>query len=87
MANYEILKKFVKSNVGIAIVSKICLEDEDANGLFAKDMSQYFPNLTYGLIVKKGKIINPLLQEFINMLRTEKLLKIQSSKHKNMRLN
>ena len=43
-----------------------------------KDVSNYFPSLTYGLMIKKGKILHPLLQEFMNMLQTEKLLKIQN---------
>jgi len=78
MANYEILKKFIKADVGIALVSSICLEDEGDKDFVQKDMSNYFPSLTYGLMVKKGKIIHPLLQEFMNMLQTTKLLQIQS---------
>ncbi len=77
MANYEILKKFVKAGVGIALVSKICLEDEADKDLVSRDMSEYFPDLTYGIIIKKGKIAHPLLQEFITMLQTLKLLDIQ----------
>ncbi len=79
MANYEILKKFVKAGVGIAIVSSICLEDESDQELVGRDLSDHFPSLTYGIMIKKGKIANPLLQEFMNMLCTSKLLKAQMS--------
>lgn len=77
MANYEILKKFIKADVGIAIVSSICLEDESDSDLVGRDLSDYFPGLTYGIMIKKGKIIHPLLQEFMNILQTSKLLRAQ----------
>jgi DNA-binding transcriptional LysR family regulator len=79
MANYEILKKFVKAGVGISIVSSICLEDEGDQDLVGRDLSDLFPSLTYGIMIKKGKIPHPLLQEFMDMLQTSKLLKAQSA--------
>ncbi len=78
MANYEILKKFVKAGVGIAIVSSICLEDEGDQDLVGRNLSDYFPSLTYGIMIKKGKIAHPLLQEFMDILQVSKLLKAQS---------
>ena len=74
MANYEILKKFVKAQVGIAVVSNICLEDEADSDLVGRDLSAYFPSLTYGVMLKKGKIVPPLLQKFIDFLQHEKFL-------------
>ncbi len=75
MANYEILKKFVKAGVGIAIVSNICLEDEGDKELIGRDLSEYFPSLTYGIMIKKGKVPHSLLQKFMDMLTTKKFLK------------
>ncbi len=69
MANYEILKKFVKADVGVAIVSGICLENEADKDLVGRDLSQYFPSLTYGMMVKKEKIPHTLLQEFMQMMK------------------
>jgi len=74
MANYEILKKFVKAGVGIVIVSSICLEDESDKELIGRDLSSHFPSLIYGIMVKKGKILHPLLKKFIEMLKESKLL-------------
>lgn len=78
MANYEILKKFVKAGVGVSIVSSICLEDESDQELVGRNLSDYFPSLTYGIMIKKGKIANPLLQKFMDMLQTSKLLRAHS---------
>lgn len=74
MANYEILKKFVKADVGVAVVSGICLENEADKDLVGRDLSQYFPSLTYGMMTKKEKIHHGLQKEFIHMLANEKLL-------------
>lgn len=79
MANYEILKKFVKAGVGIAIVSSICLEDESDQELVGRDLSDHFPSLTYGIMIKKGKIAHQLLAEFMTMLQESKLLKAQTA--------
>jgi DNA-binding transcriptional LysR family regulator len=71
----------VKSGVGIAIVSSICLEDEGDQELVGRNLSDHFPSLTYGIMIKKGKIAHPLLQEFMDMLQTEKLLQTQSGNY------
>jgi len=68
MANYEILKKFVKADVGVAVVSGICMENEPDKDLVGRDLLKYFPSLTYGMMVKKGKIHHPLMQEFMQIL-------------------
>ncbi|MES2677471.1 MAG: LysR family transcriptional regulator [Pseudomonadota bacterium] len=71
MANYEILKKFVKADVGVAVVSGICLENEPDKDFIGRDLSEYFPSLTYGMMVKKGKIHHPLMREFMQILRDD----------------
>ncbi|MES2677984.1 MAG: LysR family transcriptional regulator [Pseudomonadota bacterium] len=79
MANYEILKKFVKANIGIAIVSSICLEGEDEKDLQARMLIDYFPEIKYGIWFKKGKKFFGLPEEFIKLLTTEKLLHAQDN--------
>jgi LysR family transcriptional regulator, putative pyruvate carboxylase regulator len=89
MANYEILKKFVKADVGIAIVSGICLENEADKDLIGRDLSKYFPSLTYGMMMKKDKIRHSLLKEFIQLLQegyseeVEYIKKVQSIRQTN----
>jgi len=80
MANYEILKKFIKENIGIAILSDICLEGEKDKNLVSKSLTDFFPKILYGILVKKGKTHYGLLNDFIEMLKKEKLLKSQSTK-------
>ena len=78
MANYEILKRFVRAGVGMAIVSKICLESEADKDLVARDLSEFFPSLTYGILIKKGNNPHPLLKSFMNLLQNAKLLDVQN---------
>ena len=74
MSDWEILKKFVKADIGIAMISNIVLEGEKEDELVGRVLTDYFPEMTYGILVKKGKKLEGLLRNFINLLTTEKLL-------------
>lgn len=80
MANYENLKNFVKNGVGIAILSNICLEGEQQKELVSKDLSNYFPLINYGIFTKKGREFCGAVADFIDMLKTEKLLESHKKK-------
>lgn len=77
MANYEILKKFVKADVGIAIMSSICMEGEEEKSLVCRSLKDYFPGILYGILIKNGKKFHGLSSDFIEMMKSEKLLKAQ----------
>ncbi len=77
MANYEILKKLVREDVGITILSSICLEGEETKELASKTLTDYFPKILYGILIKKGKVPHGLLKDFIEMMMNEKLLQAQ----------
>lgn len=79
MANYEILKKFVREDIGVAIISSICLEGEEGHGLAAQSLSDFFPKVLYGILVKNGKAPHQLLKNFIDMMRNEELLQSQTN--------
>ena len=77
MANYEILKKFAREDIGISVLSSICLEGEEDKELVSKTLTDYFPKILYGILIKKGKTTHGLLKDFIEMMTKEKLLKAQ----------
>lgn len=68
-ADWEVLKQFVKVGVGVAIVSNIVLQESDTD-LVGKPLERYFPKMTYGAIVKKGRFLAQSAQDFINMLHS-----------------
>ncbi len=77
MANYEILKKFIIEDIGISIISSICLEGEETKYFASKSLETYFPKILYGILIKKGKKPYGLLKDFIDMMTHEKLLQAQ----------
>jgi len=77
MSDWEILKKFVKAGIGIAMISNIVLEGEPESELVGRILTDYFPEMTYGILVKKGRKLEGLLKVFVNLLTTEKLLQSQ----------
>ena len=79
VADWEILKQFVKAGIGVAMISSIILEGTKDEELTARDLTKYFPKMVYGILFKKGKIFNKLTKEFIRILETEKLLESQKS--------
>lgn len=74
MSDWEILKKFVKANIGVAMISNIILEGEKEEDLVQTDLTEYFPAMDYGIFIKKGKKVDGILKEFLNILSNEKLL-------------
>lgn len=74
MSDWEILKKFVALDIGVAIISNIVLEGGSDNNFSEKLLTNYFPEMTYGILFKKGKFLKGLLKNFIDSLYTEKLL-------------
>lgn len=79
MSDWEILKKFVKADIGVAMISNIVLEGEKETDLVGRVLTDYFPEMTYGILIKKGKKLEGLLKNFINLLTTEKLLQGQKN--------
>jgi DNA-binding transcriptional LysR family regulator len=68
MSDWEILKKFVKADIGVAIISNIVLEGEENGDLVGRVLTNYFPEMTYGILLKKGKVARGLLKDFITLL-------------------
>lgn len=65
-ADWEILKKFVKAKIGVAIISNICLEKDD--NLIGIPLTQYFPEMVYGILMKKGMQLNQGQSDFFNLI-------------------
>lgn len=77
MSDWEILKKFVKADIGIAMISNIVLEGEKESELVGRVLTDYFPEMTYGILVKKSKKQHGLFKQFFDFIAREKLLNAQ----------
>lgn len=65
--NWEMLKSFVKKNDFAAVVSRVCIGENDKD-LVIKDLSKFFPQMTYSVAVRSGRFIAPVTQKFINAI-------------------
>ena len=70
VGGWEVIKRYVSLGMGISVVTSICLTEDDR--LIARDMSAYFPRRSYGLVIKKGRLLTPQAQKFIDLVRERK---------------
>ena len=63
---WEVLKKYVEKGLGVSIITDICLSGEE--NLERVPLTQFFPKRTYGLFLRKGKVLSPAAREFIQYI-------------------
>jgi DNA-binding transcriptional LysR family regulator len=55
--------------MGISIVTDICLEG--AEPLTRIPLTKYFPQRSYGLVLRRGRFLSPQARRFIEILEEE----------------
>ena len=65
---WEIIKKYVALDMGISIVTAVCLTEHDKDNLAIRPLDEYLPKRSYGVVVRRGKFISPQGQAFIDMI-------------------
>ncbi len=66
---WEVIKRYVALGLGISIVTSICLSGKE--DLVAIPFNRYFPQRTYGVVQRKGKLPTPQATRFITMLTAD----------------
>ncbi len=66
---WEVIKKYVEQNLGVSIVTAICLTGRE--NLHIAPMGQYFPNRAYGVVVRRKKLLSLQARLFIEMMQAE----------------
>ena len=66
---WEIIKKYVELEMGISIVTGVCLTGEEP--LARRSMAEYIPKRSYGVVVRRGKFTSPQARAFIDMIDPE----------------
>lgn len=67
VGGWEIIKKYVTKGFGISIASNVCLTEDDE--LASRSLGQYFPDRTYGVILRQGKFLSPQARKFIELMK------------------
>jgi len=65
---WTMLKNFIREKMGLAMVSTICYKSEYDIDIIGKKMNKFFPIMTYGIMIKKGKFLNNATKIFIKKI-------------------
>ena len=63
---WEVINKYVSLGMGISIVTDICLEGNEA--LVRIPLTKYFPQRSYGLVLRKGRFLSPQARRFMEIM-------------------
>ncbi len=63
---WAVIKKYVEQGLGISIVTSICLEEGDQLGTIP--VREHFPSRSYGVVIRRGKLLPAQAKQFIEML-------------------
>jgi DNA-binding transcriptional LysR family regulator len=74
---WEVIKRYVEMGLGISIVTSICLTGDEK--LARIPLPDYFPERSYGLIERRGKIPSPAARRFIDLMRPEPAAKTRKT--------
>lgn len=69
VGGWDVIKEYVSMGLGISIVTGICITDTDRQRLAVRNMRQYFPQRSYGVVMRKGKFLSKEAQAFIDLIR------------------
>lgn len=69
VGGWEVIKQYVAMGLGISIVTSICLTDADNARLVTRNMRAWFPQRSYGIVMRKGKFLSTEARDFINRIR------------------
>lgn len=66
VGGWEIIKKYVEMGMGISIAMSICITGEENLDVFP--LNHAFPRKTYGIVLRKGKVLTPQARRLARLL-------------------
>jgi DNA-binding transcriptional LysR family regulator len=66
VGGWEAIKKYVELGLGISIIISIGITGEEK--LEVIPAGEFFPNRSYGVVLRKGRILTPQAKRFVNLL-------------------
>ncbi|MEO8001632.1 MAG: LysR family transcriptional regulator [Arenimonas sp.] len=69
VGGWEVIKQYVAMGLGISIVTGICLNEADHEKLEIRNLRDYFPPRSYGVVVRKGKFLSPQARAFSDLVK------------------
>lgn len=69
VGGWEVIKQYVAMGLGISIVTGMCISDADRDRLAVRNLRSFFPQRSYGVVVRKGKVLCAEARAFIDLIR------------------
>jgi DNA-binding transcriptional LysR family regulator len=69
VGGWDVIKEYVAMGLGISIVTGICITEADRSRLAVRNMKQYFPQRSYGVVMRKGKFLSAEARAFIDLVK------------------
>lgn len=69
VGGWDVIKEYVAMGLGISIVTGICITASDRERLAVRNMKQYFPQRSYGVVMRKGKFLSAEARAFVDLIR------------------
>jgi len=69
VGGWEVIKQYVAMGLGISIVTGNCIAEHDRSRLAVRNMRRYFPQRSYGVVVRKGKYLSAQARAFIDRIK------------------
>jgi LysR family transcriptional regulator, putative pyruvate carboxylase regulator len=69
VGGWEVIKQYVAMDLGISIVTAICLQPSDLDRLHVQNVKQYFPSRSYGIVVRRGTYLTDAARRFIDLVK------------------
>lgn len=73
VGGWEVIKQYVAMGLGISIVTAICLTEADRQRLAARSLARWFPARSYGVVLRRGKVLSPQARAFVALIQPQAL--------------
>lgn len=71
VGGWEVIKQYVAMGLGISIVTGICINENDRDRLAVHNMRRFFPQRSYGVVMRKGKYLSQHARAFIDLVKPD----------------
>ncbi|WP_049620765.1 LysR family transcriptional regulator [Frateuria defendens] len=69
VGGWEVIKEYVAMGLGVSIVTSICITEADRGRLAVRNMRAYFPQRSYGVVMRKGKVLSREAKAFVDLVQ------------------
>jgi DNA-binding transcriptional LysR family regulator len=71
VSGWDVIKQYVAMGMGVSVVPSICLGEADRDRLGSRSLAAFFPSRSYGVVVRKGRVLSPQARAFLALIRPD----------------